>query len=132
MKYAFGPIPGLFMAHNDGGTTIFFGVFIVIALLFMALFTEFFRWKNHPEQNTVLKILKEKYARHEISADEYRERSMLLEDEYWLDADDPEMRLLKESYARCGIDSRQYVKRRAELGELRDQSSSASFKERHA
>jgi hypothetical protein len=57
---------------------------------------------------------------------------MLLEDEYWLDADDPEMLRLKESDARCEIDSREYVKQREELKEIRDRASSASFNERPA
>ena len=120
------------MEYGDGGTVIFLGLFIIVALVLMALLTEFFRRKNHLEQEPLLKILQEKYARHAISADEYQERSMLLEDEYWLAADGPEMMMLKERYARCEIDSREYVKRREELGELRDKSSSASFKERPA
>jgi uncharacterized membrane protein len=132
MRHGFGPLSGHFMGYGDGGTIIFLGFFIIVALLFMALLTEFFRSKDHPEQNTLLKILKEKYARHEIGADEFRERGMLLEDEYWCDADCPEMMRLKERYARCEIDSREFVKRREELGELRDKPSPASFKERPA
>jgi len=120
------------MENDDGGTVIFLGFFIIAALVLMALLTACFRGKNHPEQNTLLKILKEKYARHEIGDDEFRERSMLVEDEYWRDADCPEMVRLKERYARCEIDSREYIKRREEIGELRDKPSPASFKERPA
>ena len=34
-------------------------------------------------------MLEEKYVTNEISADEYRERKMVIEDEYWLDSDNP-------------------------------------------
>jgi uncharacterized membrane protein len=131
MRHALELIHGPFMEHDDGGTVIFFGFFIIAALVLMDLLTEFFGRKNHPEQNTLLKILKEKYARHVIGADEYRERSMILEDEYWLDADDPEMMMLKERYAGCEMDSREYVKRREEISERR-RISTCSLKERHA
>jgi uncharacterized membrane protein len=131
MSHGFEFIHGPLMEHDDGGTIIFLGFFIIAALVFMALLTEFFRWKNHSEHNTLLKILKEKYARHEINADEYRKRSMILGDQYWLDVDDPEMLLLKKRYARCEIDSREYVKRRQEIKE-RNKISPAVLKERLA
>jgi uncharacterized membrane protein len=122
---------GFIMEQDDGGTVIFLGFYIIAALVLMALLNECFRRKNHAEQKTLLNILKEKYARHEIGADEYRERSMILEDEYWLDADEPEMMTLKERYARREIDSREYVKRREEIKE-RSRISAAVLKERTA
>ncbi len=85
------------MEYGDGGTVIFLGLFIIVALVFMALLTEFFSRKNHSGHKALLKILQEKHARHEIGADEYRERSKLLEDEYWSEADGPEMMTLKSA-----------------------------------
>lgn len=91
-----------------------------------------FRKKNHPEHNKLLEILEEKYAINEISADEYRERSMLIEDEYWLDLDNPSMMILKERYANCEINSREYVVRRDELKGKRNKSPLDILKERYA
>lgn len=50
-----------------------------------------------------------------IDADAYRERIMILDDEYWLDSNISAMMILKERYANCEIDSREYIKRRDEL-----------------
>jgi hypothetical protein len=57
---------------------------------------------------------------------------MVLDDEYWLDDDYPEMMRLKERYARCEIDSREYCERREELRAMRSGASSAAFSERPA
>jgi len=115
MRDAFEPIHGPFIACDDGGTVIFLGFFIIAALLVMALLTGYLRKKNHPEHNSLMSLLKERYARRDIGADEFRERGIILEDAYWLDADDPEMMTLKERYARCEMDSREYVKKRNDL-----------------
>jgi uncharacterized membrane protein len=125
MRHGFGSMHGYF-AGNDGGLTV------IVLLALIVLIVHASTRKNHPEHDRLMSILKGKYAEKVIGPDEFRERSVLLEDEYWLDADDPEMMTLKERYARCEIDSREYVKRREEIGELRDKSSSASFKGRPA
>lgn len=130
MRHAFGPLQGHFMGYGDVGATIFLFVLVFAVIVLIAILTDRSRKKSNPEHDRLISLLKDKYARHEISADEYRERSMILEDEYWLDADDTEMMRLKERYARCEIDSREYVKRREELGEMRDKSSSGYFNER--
>lgn len=132
MRHAFGSWQGHFMGYGDGGTIIFWVLLVIAVIALIAILTDRVRKKNRPEHNRLMSLLKEKYARREISADEYRERSMILGDEYWLDADDPEMMRLKESYARREIDSREYVKRREELREMRTKAPSASFKERPA
>jgi uncharacterized membrane protein len=132
MRHAFGSLQGHFMGYGDGGATIF-GVLVVIAVIaLIAILTDRARKKSHPEHNRLMILLKEKYARREISADAFRERSMILEDEYWLDDDDPEMMQLKERYARCEIDSREYVRQREELRAMREGVSPASFNERPA
>ena len=131
MRDAFGPIHGPFIACDDGGTVIFLGFFIIAALVFMALLTGYLGKKNHPERSSLMNLLKERYARREIGADEFRERRMILEDEYWLDADAPEMVTLRERYARCEMDSREYVKRREEIKE-RSRISASVLKERPA
>jgi uncharacterized membrane protein len=131
MKHGFGSMHGYF-AGNDGGLTAIVIVLLIVLLALIVLIVNSSRRKNHPEHDRLMSILKEKNAKKVIGPSEFRERSMILDDEYWIDAIDPEMMRLKESYARCEIDSREYVKRREELGELRDKSSSASFKERPA
>ena len=132
MRHGFGPLPGHFIGYGDGGVIILGVMLVFVMIVLIAILTQRSRKKSHPEHARLMSLLKEKYAMHEISTDEYRERSMILEDEYWLEADDPEMMTLKESYARCEIDSQEYVKRREELSEMRDKFSSASFKERPA
>lgn len=106
---------------------------MVTAVIALIAFTrDHFRKKNHPEHNKLLEILEEKYVTNEISYDEYLERSMLIEDEYWLNSDNPTMMILKEQYAKCEIDSREYVERRDELKEKRNKSPLDILKERYA
>jgi uncharacterized membrane protein len=131
MRHGFGSMHGYF-AGNDGGLTVIVFVLLIALLALILLIVHASTKKNHPEHDRLMNILKGKYAEKVIGTDEFRERNMVLEDEYWIDAIDPEMMTLKERYARCEIDSREYVKRREELGEMRDKSSSASFNERPA
>ena len=132
MRYAFGPMRGHFMGYGDGGSTIFWILLVILIIVLIAVLVSLFRRKSHPEQARLLSLLKEKYTRREISTDEYRERKIVLDDEYWLDDDYPEMMQLKERYARCEIDSREYCKQREELRATRNGTSSASFSERPA
>lgn len=130
MRNGFGSMHGFLMGTGDGGLTIILMVLLVAALALVVLIVDGSRKKNNAEHSRLMGTLKEKYAEKGIGPDEFRERSMLLEDEFWLDADDPDMVRFKERYARCEIDSREYVKRREELGAMRDSASSASFNER--
>ena len=129
MRHGFEYIHGSFMGYRAVSAVILWVGLAVALLALIALLIEHFRKKKHPEHNTFMKILKEKHSGRKINEDEYRERSMILEDEYWLDSHDPALMILKERYARCEIDSREYVKRRDELKEKSDRFSSAFFKE---
>jgi len=115
MRHGLGTEHGYFTSWASGGTIILFILLILVVIALIAFSSEHFRKKNHPEHNRLLEILKEKYIKGEISADEYRERSMIIDDEYRLDSDIPAMMILKERYANCEIDSREYVQRREEL-----------------
>jgi putative membrane protein len=132
MRYAFGPMRGHFMGYGDGGATIFWILLAILAIVLIAALVSLFRRKSHPEQARLMSLLKEKYARREISADEYRERKIVLDDEYWLDDDYPEMMRLKERYARCEMASREYCEQREELRAMRNGAAAASFSERTA
>lgn len=133
MRYGFGMDHGYSMGWSSGGSmTVFLILLILTAAVFFGLINELAKKNNHPELGRFSKILKEKYARHEISADEYQERSMILEDECWLDSNSPGMITLQEQYAKCEIDSREYVKRRKELKENRYQSALYMLRERYA
>lgn len=132
MRYGFGTNHGYFTGWTSGGTLILFFLLVIVAIAFFGFASEYFRKSNRPEFNRLSKILKEKYTKNEISADEYHERSMILKDEYWLDSDTPAMMLLKEYYATCEIDSREYVKRRQQLKESKNQSALDILKERYA
>jgi putative membrane protein len=95
------------------------------------------RKKDIPEYTGLLKILKEKYAMGEISSDEYRERTMILDDEYldtdyWMYEDNSEMMLLKEKYAKCEVNSREYIERRDDIIRKRNSSGLDILKERYA
>lgn len=132
MRHGFSTEHGYFTGWANGGTIII-SLLLVTAIIALIAFTrDHFRKKNHPEHNKLLEILEEKYAINEISADEYHERSMLIEDEYWLDSDNPSMMILKERYANCEIDSREYVVRRDELKGKRNKSPLDILKERYA
>ena len=129
MRHGFGIEHGYYTGWASGGTII---LLILLAIVLTAFLSEHFSKKNHPEHNKLLEILKEKYVTNEISADEYRERSMLVDDEYWLDSDSPTMMILKERYAKCEIDSREYIDRREELKGRRNKSALDVLKERYA
>ena len=132
MRHGFGTGHGYFTGWANGGTIIISLLLVTAVIALIAFTREHFRKKNHFEHNKLLEILEEKYAINEISADEYRERSMLIEDEYWLDSDNPTMMILKERYAKCEIDSREYVERREELKGRRNKSALDVLKERYA
>lgn len=116
----------------NGGTITLLILLVIAVITLIAFKSEHFRKKNHPEHNKLMEILKEKYVTNEINADDYRERSMLIEDEYWLDSDNSTMMILKERYAKCEIDSREYVVRRDELKGKRNKSPLDILKERYA
>lgn len=133
MRYGFELNRGYSMGWSSGGSMIIFFILLILTVaVFFGLMNELARNSNHPELNRLSKILKGKYARHEISADEYQERSMILEDEYWLDSNNPRMISLQEQYAKCEVDSREYVKRRKEIKENRYQSALDILRERYA
>lgn len=118
-------------ARGFGGTIVLLVLLIIAIIVLVAFLREHFR-KRNPKDNEFLEILKEKYVRGEISADEYRERSILLEDKDWLETDDTGLMLLKEQFAKCEFDSREYVKRRDQLVETEKKSPLEILRERYA
>ncbi|HZK86051.1 MAG TPA: SHOCT domain-containing protein [Desulfosporosinus sp.] len=132
MRHGFGTEHGYFTGWANGGTMIVSLLLVTAVIALIAFTRDQFRKKNHPGHTKLLEILEEKYAINEISADEYHERSMLIEDEYWLDSDNPTMMILKERYAKCEIDSREYVERRDALKGNRNKSPLDILKERYA
>jgi len=123
---------GYFTGWANGGTIIILLLLVTAVIALITYTSDYFRKKNHPAHSKLLEILEEKYAINEISADEYHERSMLIEDEYWLDLNNPSMMILKERYAKCEIDSREYVVRRDELKGRSNRSALDVLKERYA
>lgn len=95
MRHGFGTELAYYTRWVNGGTIIFL-ILLVIALT--AFLSEHFKKKNHPEHNKILETLKEKYETNEISADEYRERSMLVDDEYVLKRGMLKVRFLWKSF----------------------------------
>jgi len=120
---------GFFFAGS--GMTIGMVVILLVALLAaIIVIVALVRRKKHPEHDRLMDILKGKHADGTIGESEYRERSMVLGDEYWIEANGPEMLKLKELYARCELDSREYVKQRAELFDQRSYYAEAAASER--
>ncbi len=132
MRRGFGVAHGYFTGWTNGGTIIILILLVTAVIALIAFTRDHFRKKNHPKHNKILQILEEKYVTNEISADEYRERSMLIDDEYWLDSDNPTMMILKERYAKCEIDSREYVERREALKSKSNKSALDVLRERYA
>lgn len=128
MRHGFGAMHGLF-PRGDGTTIVMIVLLIALAALIF-LIVRAVRQKKHPEHDRLMDILKGKFADRTIGESEFRERSMVLGDEYWIDANGPEMMALKERYAACEIDSREYVRQRQELFDQRSFHTGASFNER--
>jgi len=132
MRHGFATDHGYYTGWANGGTIILLILLVLVVIVLTAFINDYFRKKNRPQHNKLLEILQEKYVTNEISADEYREKSMLVDDEYWLDSDDPTMMILKERYAKCEIDSREYVERREELKGRKNKSALEDLRERYA
>ncbi|MHB8962354.1 MAG: SHOCT domain-containing protein [Saccharofermentanales bacterium] len=94
---------------------IVFAVIIIAIIILIIKRNKQVRFKRYPEMNKLMDLLGEKHSLGEISDDEFNERKMILEDEYWLDTSNHAQMILKERYARCEINSREYVKIREEL-----------------
>lgn len=120
------------MGYGAGGMMFLFILLVIAIIALIAFLSGYFMKKNHPEHGRLLELLKAKYVKNEISADEYRERSMLLDDEDLMDVNDPAMAILKERYAKCEISSREYVERRDELKGRKNQSALEILKVRYA
>lgn len=131
MRHGFAIGYGNYTGWANGGT-IFLILLVIAVTILIALNRDHSKKKHHPEYNKLMEILKEKYLTNEISAHEYRERSMLIEDEFWFDLNNPAMMILKERYAKCDIDSREYVERREELKGRSNKSALDVLKERYA
>ena len=129
MRHGFGAMHGYF-GGGDGWATIVMIVLVVALVAVIALIASGVRRRNHPEHDRLMDILKGKYADGTIGESEFRERSMVLGDEYWIEANGPEMMKLKERYARCEIDSREYVRQRDELFDQTSYHAGASYNER--
>ena len=132
MRHGFGTEYSYYTGWANRGTIILLILMVIAVIALIAFIRDHFRKKNHPEHNKLLEILKEKYVTNEINADEYRERSMLIEDEYCLNSDNPSVMILKQRYAKCEIDSREYVERREELKGRSNKSALDVLKERYA
>lgn len=130
MRHGFGAMHSYFW----GGSGISIGMVILLVALLAAIvvIVALIRRKKHPEHDRLLDILKGKQADGTIGESEYRERSLVLGDEYWIEANGPEMLKLKELYAHCEIDSREYVKQRAELFDQRSYYAGETASERSA
>ena len=128
MRHGFGAMHGLF--PRGDGTTIVMIVLLVVLVALSALIVSAVRRKNHPEHDRLMDILKGKFADRTIGEGEFRERSMVLGDEYWIEANGPEMMKPKGGYAACEIDSGAYVRQRQELFDQRSFHAGASFNER--
>jgi len=132
MRHGFAIRYGNYTDWANGGTIILLILLVIAVTTLISLNRDHSKKKNYPEHNKLLEILKEKYVTREINADEYRERSMLIEDDFWLDSYNPAMMILKERYAKCDIDSREYAERREELKGRSKKSALDVLKERYA
>ena len=77
MRHGFGTEHGYYAGWANGGTIILLILLVIAVIVLTAFLNDHFRKKHHPEHNKLLEILQEKYVTNEISADEYRERSIL-------------------------------------------------------
>ncbi|AHF08493.1 SHOCT domain-containing protein [Desulfitobacterium metallireducens] len=132
MRYGLGTNHGYATGWASGGTIILIFLMVIVSIAVFSFSNDYFKKKNHPKHNKLLKILEDKYINEEISDDDYIERNSLLDDEYLLHSDNPAIMQLKEQYAKCEIDSREYIKRKKELSERRNQFALDILRERYA
>lgn len=99
---------GYFMGYGYNGASIFIVILVLIAVVLLLIAINSNK-KVNPQTRVLLEILKERYVRDEISADEYRERSMIIEDDENFDS---VAMNLKEQYVRGEIDSNEFCSKR--------------------
>jgi uncharacterized membrane protein len=123
----------------ENGSVIIFIIFLVITVIaLIVVLRQLSKKENGSGDNYFLEILREKYIKKEISADEYGERSRYLDDEYdengeyWFDTDNPAVMIIKERYAKCEIDSREFIEKREALRDRKKKSALDLLNERYA
>lgn len=57
---------------------------------------------------------------------------MIIDDDDWLDSDNPSFMKLKEQYANCEIDSSEYIQKRNQFNEEKNNTALRILKERYA
>ena len=101
---------GHFMGFGYNGAFILV-IALIMAVVVLIVFLLNSKKEVNPKTQILLEILKERYARDEIKADEYRERKMIIEED---ESFDPTMLVLKERYAKGEIDSSEFCTKRDE------------------
>ena len=116
------------MGYGYNGPTILLLLLIFAVVLLYLLLRDYFKRKDSPVNGRILEMLKQRFVKNEISADEYTERKIHIEDE---GCKDPVMFILKERYALGDIDSKEFDERRNEINIL-VQTSMDVLKEKYA
>lgn len=96
---------GHFMGFGYNGSFILAFVLTFAVIAFYFLMRDYLKKKNDPYIREFLEVLKQRYARNEINAEEYLERKTIIEEE---DFKDFPLLVLKQRYAKGDIDSKEF------------------------
>jgi uncharacterized membrane protein len=96
---------GRYMGYGFYGSYILFSLVIFIIIL-LIVFLLYKRSKNSSFEKS-MEVLKERYVREEISDDEFREKTSVIEG---LEVSDPVVVLLVDRYVKGEIDSKNFFK----------------------
>lgn len=135
MKTSFMSHHGYYSGWSSEGSVLLLILLVTTVILLIILISKVTKSIRIPEYDELLNILKERYAKGEITADDYRERSIILEDEYnqddyWEYAENTEMVLIKGKYAKGEIDSREYIEKSEAIKKEYNSSPLEILKER--
>ena len=101
---------------HHSGVSLSYSLFFMVGVLIAAIIGIFLVFnalkRNSPEHERIIDLLKVRYAKNEIDADNYYEVKSILEDE---DSDSPAILVLKERYASGNLSSIEFIKKRDEI-----------------
>ncbi len=121
---------GFYMGYGCNGSIIMTILLIGAIIFFITLIRDYFRKRDNTNLIRIMEVLKQRYVKDEITANEFRERSIILENE---ESTDPNILILMERYAVGEISTEEFIQKRDEIKKQGNNKTALDIlKERYA